>query len=550
MIYIFVIVVCAIVGAVIWNFRENEDETTNTTISNGNTIKYAPVTTNIISNNNSKDFKDNSLDGYTMNDVLKSSSTLYTKATMGRFITYINLQKESSDYLSIVRSILKNEIKYEDVANSNISNLNNLEVELDSLCEKHKVSTNMVDVILDANIFAEILRSLNNRKKEFFVSIENNYSMLLINDEYKFSINVSNSIFQKIKKQMDMNFEKTMGKQVHGRSKGVRFGVLQEKQNDYCIMKSILPHMEVKEIYENILTEDKQEYYNDIELLNNYYKLLPNKPSKQLVSHYLLEIFEPYIDTTESELCDKPIASLKSGSSLHKILAKYAKYDKLNYRHDEYVSAVLNKEHEEYDETIVYGFLKGHLVTKTSDDKWILNSKHPLLIRDEPIVIPPNSYNKVIPLHNIVDLMYESIFKNEAPAQESLLIRMAKIELFSNYITEEVRNTVLDTYPESPFLNERVNIMFSFTPMHKYSMETNIIQKIRTNNTDTKDIKVHNIVNNIRNSKLEYLYINILRNYSSQPISKLILSTLNINENDNLLLNKRLKILSILENKQ
>ena len=543
MIYIFVIVVCAIVGAVIWNFGTNKDD------ANSN-IVYAPVTTKIINNDNFKGFKDTSLDGYTIYDIQKSLGTLYTKATIGRFITYNNLQKASSnDYIAITRRILKNEIKFEDVANSDLSNLNNWETELDAFCEKHNASTNMVDVILDASIFAEILRSLNNRKKEFFVSFENNYNVLLINNEYRFSISISSSIFQKIKKRMDINFEKTMGKQVHSLSKGIHFGVLQDKQNDYCIMKSILPYMEAKDIYENILIEDKQEYYNDIELVNNYYKLLPNKPSKQLVSHYLLEIFEPYLYTTESDVCDQTIAPLKSGSSLNKILAKYANYDKRNYRHDEYVSAVLNKEHEEYDETVDYGFLKGHIVTKTSDDKWSLNSKHPLLVRDEPIVIPPTIHTKIIPLNNIVDIMYESIFKNKASPQESLLIRMAKIELFSNRITEETRKTVLEQYPESPFLKERVDVMFSFTPVHKYSLETNIIQKIRTNNTtNTNTIDVPQLVMNIENSPLEYIYVNILRNHSSQAISKLILSELKINDIDYLLLNKRLQMLSILEN--
>lgn len=529
MIYIFVIVVCAIVGAVLWNYRKNESEDSNPVI-------YAPVTTAVT---NRSIYKAEAMDGYSINDARAVSGRLYTNSTLGRYIVYTKLKERDATYAEIVRRLVENKIDFDNIAKANMPILNDSENKLDQLCEEYAAPSAMVDVILEASIFAEILRFFNDR--EFSFSFEDDYSTLALNNSTRFKVVLSNSIFSKIKKHMDRKFEKAMGKQIHSSSKGAHF-VIPPNKNDYCFMNEILPNLKADEIYKNMITDNERTYYEMVDSLNQRYKLLPNKPSVQSVAHYLLQVHESDRDKG-NDMCNVISLPIKTMSPMKDILSRYVGNTVVEPRSYEYIRSVLNIDHPLYDETVTYGYLKGHIVTKTRDSAWLLISNHPLL--NEQIVVPDSAIPNVIELDHIVKVIHATMFENKY-SEDSLLLKMTRIELFSDRITDLVRNKVLKLLPDSPYLQERVDGRFLFTPTHSYTRSTDLLQQIRTDEATEKDFDPAHFTN-IANSELSSVYVDILRAHANHPLAKLILSRLDINYADKFILNKRLRILSQLE---
>jgi hypothetical protein len=137
--------------------------------------------------------------------------------------------------------------------------------------------------------------------------------------------------------------------------------------------------------------------------------------------------------------------------------------------------------------------------------------------------------------------MFESKY-----SEDSLLLKMTRIELFSDRITDSVRNKVLKLIPDSPYLQERVDGRFLFTPTHSYTRATDLLQQIRTDEAVERDFDPAHFTN-IANSELASVYVDILRAHAKHPIAALILSSLDINYADKFILNKRLRMLSQLE---
>lgn len=529
MIYIFVIVVCAIVGAVLWNYRKNESDDINPVI-------YAPVTTAV---KTKTIYKDEAMDGYSINDVYSAPGRLYTNSTLGRYIIYTTLKERDATYTETVRRLVENKIDFDNIAKANMPILNDSEKKLDQLCEEYGAPSAMVDVVLEASIFAEILGSFNDR--EFSISFEEDYNTLALNNSTKFTVVLSNSIFSKIKRHMDRKFEKAMGKQIHSRSKGVHF-VTPSNNNDYCFMNEILPNLKAEEIYTNMITGNKRNYYEMLDSLNRRYKLLPNKPSVQSVAHYLLQVHESDRDKG-NDMCNVISLPIKAMSPMKDILSRYVGNTIVEPRSYEYIRSVLNIDHPLYDETVTYGYLKGHIVTKTRDSSWLLTSNHPLL--KEKIVVPDSAIPNVIELDHIVKVMHATMFESKY-SEDSLLLKMTRIELFSDRITDSVRNKVLKLIPDSPYLQERVDGRFLFTPTHSYTRATDLLQQIRTDEAVERDFDPAHFTN-IANSELASVYVDILRAHAKHPIAALILSSLDINYADKFILNKRLRMLSQLE---